>query len=118
MLKTSGSTKFSTQPGKSEVEVSSNSKAECDGRCKLDRRETDENEVDNEVDDEVGKKGQQISKSKNLFKKLSKSKKIVRSDFLILRARLIFTKLRKTFVKALILHHFDLKCHIRVETDT
>ena len=41
---------------------------------------------------------------------------MVESDFLIPRARLAFTKLRQAFVKAPILHYFDLKWHIRVET--
>ena len=59
-------------------------------------------------DDEIGKKGWQMSK--NLFK----FKKTVELDFLTPRARLAFTKLRQVFVKAQILHHFDLECHIRV----
>ena len=42
---------------------------------------------------------------------------MVRLDFLIPGARLAFTKLRQTFIKALILHHFDLECHIWVETN-
>ena len=69
------------------------------------------------VDDEVGKKDQKIFKSKNLFKNLFKSKKIVKTDILIPRTSLTFTKLRQVFVKALILHYFDLKCHIQVQTD-
>ena len=40
-----------------------------------------------------------------------------KSDFLIPGARLAFTKLRQAFVKALILHHFDLERHIQIETD-
>ena len=39
------------------------------------------------------------------------------SDFLTSRAKLIFTKLRQAFFKAPILHHFDLKRHIRIETN-
>ena len=54
-----------------------------------------------------------MSKSKNLFK----SKKMVESDFLTLRARLAFIKLRQAFVKAPIFQRFDLKCHIRIEMD-
>ena len=76
---------------------------------------------DNEIEDnEVGKKDQKISKSKNLtkFKKSSKSKKMVRSlDFLTPKARLVFTKLRQAFVKAPILYYFDLERHIQIETD-
>ena len=64
--------------------------------------------------DEVGKKVQKLSKSKNL----PKSKKRVRSsDFLTPRAKLAFTELRQAFLKAPILHHFDPERHIRIETD-
>ena len=52
-------------------------------------------------------------KSKNL----SKSKKTVGSDFLTLGAKLVFTKLRQAFLKALILYHFNSERHIRIETD-
>ena len=51
------------------------------------------------------------------FKKLSKFKKTGRSDFLTFEAKIAFIKLRKIFVKAPILYHFDLECHIRVEID-
>ena len=62
-------------------------------------------------DDETRKKGRQMSKN------LSKSKKTGGSDFLTLRTRLAFTKLRQAFVKAPILYHFDPKRHIPVETN-
>ena len=52
-------------------------------------------------------------KSKNL----SKFKKTVGSNFLTLRARLAFTKLRQAFVKAPILYHFDSEDYIRVKTN-
>ena len=42
---------------------------------------------------------------------------MVWSDFLIPGAELAFAKLRQAFLKALILHHFDLKRYIRIETD-
>ena len=58
-------------------------------------------------------KVQKLSKSKSLFK----SKKTVGSDFLTLGAKLSFIELKQGFVKALILHHFDPKRHIRIETD-
>ena len=45
------------------------------------------------------------------------SPKMVRSEFFTLGARLPFTELRQTFVKALIFYHFDPKRHIQVETD-
>ena len=38
-------------------------------------------------------------------------------DFFIFGARLAFTKLRQTFIKALLLYYFDLEYHIRIETD-
>ena len=51
-------------------------------------------------------------------KKLSKSKKTVRSlDFLISKARLVFIKLRQALVKTPILYHFDLKYHIWIKID-
>ena len=59
---------------------------------KLDKSEIDSDEIDNgEVgDNEIGKKVQKTSKFKNLFK----SEKTIELDFLILGARLAFTKLR------------------------
>ncbi len=38
-------------------------------------------------------------------------------DFLISKAKKAFINLRKTFTEALILRHYDPKCHIRIETD-
>ena len=38
-------------------------------------------------------------------------------DYLTLKTRLAFTKLKKAFTKTLILQHFDLECYIRIETD-
>ena len=106
ILKTS-STK-SAKPRKSKIGVGSDSKARCD-RSKINKNRKNNVEVDGgEVgDDEVGKKGQ----------KMSKSKKTVGSNFLTPEARLAFTKLRQVFVKAPILHHFDSEHHIWVETD-
>ena len=63
--------------------------------------------------DEIGKKGRKTSKSKNS----SKSKKMVRSDFLTPGAMLVFTELRQAFLKAPIFYHFNPKRHIRIETD-
>lgn len=37
--------------------------------------------------------------------------------FLIPKPRLIFTELRQAFVKAPIIHYFDLKCHIGIKTN-
>ena len=98
-----------TQPREGIVGVGGDSRARRDA-SKLKRSKYDDDEVDDsEVEvDEVGKKVQKTSKSKNS----SKSKKIVGSaDFLTPGAKLAFTKLRQTFLKASILHHFDLPCH-------
>ena len=115
MLKTSESTQSKTRPSESGVGVGGNSRAR-HAKSEIDRSGMDDVEVDgSEVEvDEVGKKFQKLSKSKNL----SKSKKTVRSsDFLIPRAKLAFTKLRKAFFKVLILYHFNPECHIQIETD-
>ena len=114
MLKISESTESLTQPEEGVVGVGDDNKARQDG-SKLDRSKVDDDEVDRgKVDDEVGKKGQKTSKSK----KSSKSKKTVGSlDFLTSGTKLVFSKLRQTFLKAPILYYFDLKRHIRIETD-
>ena len=111
MLKTSGSTEPSTRPGEGVVGVGGDSRA---GRDGIDGSGMDDVEVDGgEVEvDEVGKKAQKTSKSKNLSKS-----KTVGSDFLTPGAKLAFTKLRQAFFKAPILHYFDLERHIRIETD-
>ena len=49
---------------------------------------------------------------KLLFKKSNKA-----SNYLIPKARLVFTQLRKTFTKAIILGYFNLECHIRIKTN-
>ena len=110
MLKTSGSTEFKTRSGEGGVGVVG-STARRKG-SKLDGSKFHSSEVDGskvEVD-EIEKK---VQKCKNLFK----SKKAIGLDFLTPKARLAFTKLRQVFVKAPILHHFDLKRHIQIETD-
>ena len=115
MLKTLGSTKSTTQPEVGRVGVGGGSRAERDSRCKFGGSEVGDDKVDDvEVgDNEVGKKVQIITKSK----KLSKSKKMVRSDFFIRGARLAFIKLKQGFVKASTLYHFDQEYYIWVETD-
>ena len=62
------------------------------------------------------------SKSKN--KKLAKSRKssgnnraMEEPNFLTPEARSAFNLLRQAFTKAPILRHFDLECHIQIETD-
>ena len=108
MLKTS-ITK-SAGPKKGRDKVDGDSRAER-GQNKIHRSRMDNVEV--EVD-EIGKKVRNLSKSKNS----SKSKRTVKcSDFLILGAKLAFTKLRQAFFKALILYLFHLELHIWIETD-
>ena len=91
-----------------------------DSRVGRNGSEIDESRMNNvEVDggevrdNKVRKKGRKTFKSKNL----SKFKKTVESDVFTPGARLAFTKLRQAFVKAPILHHFDLERHIRIKTD-
>ena len=109
MLKTLGSIESTNWSGKGGFEIDGGSRAGCD-RNELDRSKTDGSKVDsNEFgDDKIEKKVQKLSKSKNL----SKSKKIVKSDFFTLGAKLVFTELKQIFVKVPILHHFDPECHI------
>ena len=102
-MKTSGSTESKIRTGEGGVGVGDDNRAR-HGRSGIDDSKVDGVEVE---DDEVGKKAQKLSKSKNLSK----------SDFFTLGARLAFTKLRQAFVKAPILHHFDLEHYIRIETD-
>lgn len=69
-------------------------------------------------DSEIGKT---ISNNVIIPKSLVKSKLLVeprfKLGFLISRTRLAFIKLRQAFIEAPILHHFDLECHIWIETD-
>lgn len=109
-MKTSRSIESIIQPGKGRVRDGD------DGRAKNNSSEMCNSKVDSgEVkDNEVEKKSQKTSKSK----KLSKSKKTIGFlDFFILGIRLVFIKLRQTFVKTPIFHHFDPKCYILVKTN-
>ena len=107
MLKISGGTESKTRPGKGGVGVDG-SRARRGGSKLDDKRKIDDNEVDgNEVrNDEVGTKVQKLSKSKK-----------TELGFLPSGARKAFTKLKQAFIKALILHYFDLERHIWVEMD-
>ena len=105
--------------GKGGVEVGNNSRARHDSRYKFDRSkiggiEVDGSEGGDNKDNEFGKKGKKTPKSKNS----SKSEKTKgSSNFLTSKAKLAFTILRKAFVQALILNHFDPERDIRIETD-
>lgn len=81
----------------------------------------------------VNKKVKNLSKAKNTKKLtksnnnniLAKSKKSIKSianqasraDFLIPKAKVMFTYLRQVFTKVLILNYFNPKCHIQNEID-
>ena len=56
------------EPKKGRVKIGSDSKARQDGKYKLDGSEIGNNEFDDEVDNEVGKKSQKTFKFKSLFK--------------------------------------------------
>ena len=57
-------------------------------------------------------KDETVKRSPLTFKNLNGA-----TGYLILEARLAFTQLKKTFIKALILRLFDPECHIRIKTD-
>ena len=48
---------------------------------------------------------------------LSSFKKSTGVDYLTFGTKTAFNYLRHTFIQALILQYFDLKCHIRIEID-
>ena len=110
-MKTLKSIESKTQPGEGGVGVGSRSKARHDGqKSRINDIGVDGNEIE---DNEVGKKVQKSSMSKNL----SKSKKTVALDFLTPRAKLAFIKLKQAFIKAPILQHFIREHYIQIETD-
>ena len=59
-------------------------------------------------------KSKKRAKSENLFKFNARK---IKSSFLTPNAKTIFNCLRLAFIKAFILKHFDLKCHIKIETN-
>ena len=109
MLKSSGSNESKTRLGEGGVGVGGSKVGR--KKKKLDGNELHSNEIDGGQveDDEVGKKVQKRSKSKNLSKSTL--------DFFTPGAKLAFTKLRQAFFKAPILNHFDPEQHIRIEKD-
>ena len=64
--------------------------------------------------------------NKNLSKKLRNVKSGIqihikttgKPTFLTPGAKKVFNQLRQAFIEALIFQHFDLECHIRIETNT
>lgn len=77
-----------------------------------------DNTID-KVDGDINNVNKTKSKNKVISNFLAKSKLLVKissgSDFLTFKTRLVFVKLKQTFIKALILHHFDLEYHICVK---
>ena len=61
-----------------------------------------------------GKKSKKLSKIGNLSNFNAKDSGL---SFLTPEARSAFNRLRLAFTEAPILRHFDLECHIRIETD-
>ena len=115
MLNTLGNIESGTRLGRGRIgggvdSRNGRAKSEIDNRKKIDGGEFDGGEVE---DDKVGKKVQKTFKSKNL----SKSKNMIRIDFLTPRAKLAFIKLRQAFFKAPIFHYFDPEHYIRIETN-
>ena len=66
MLKTS--INKSAEPKKGGVEIDSNNETGRNSRYGFDKSETGNNEMDNEIDDKIEKKGQKTFKSKNWIK--------------------------------------------------
>ena len=109
MLKTTGSTGSAAHPEETEGEVGGDSVVDVVGGGEATNRTK-------------GKNLAKTTKSKILVK--SKNHDFPKSrpeeagtGFLTPKARLAFTRLRQAFVEAPILHHFNSKSHIRIETD-
>lgn len=58
----------------------------------------------------------EIRETRGVWDTKTKTKKFG-TDFLTFKAQAAFFHLQKTFIKALIICHFDLKHHIQIETN-
>ena len=112
MLKTTGSTGSAANPKETESEIGGDSVV---GDSMVGGDEaTNPTKEKNQV---------KMTKSKILVKSKSHDfppnsrNKEARMGFLTSEARLAFTQLKQAFVKAPILHHFDLESYIQIETD-
>ena len=76
------------------------------------------NEATNQTNPTKRKKLAKITKSKNHDFLLNSRNREAKTSFFIPETRLAFIQLRQAFVKASILHYFNLECHIQIETDT
>ena len=112
MLKTTGSTWSAANLEETKSEIGGDSVV---SNSMVDGSET--------INPAKGKNQAKTTKSKILVKSKSHDfpfnsrNREAGTGFLTPKARLAFTQLRQTFVKAPILHHFDLESHIRIETD-
>ena len=108
ILKTIENSKSIIISGKDRVEINSDSKDKYNNKTKYNGK--DERGGIEVNSSEIG--DNEVIKERN-YQKMPKFKKTIRpSDFFILGARLVFTKLKQAFVKALILHYFKLEYHI------
>ena len=110
MLKTTKSIRFIAKLKKTEIRINDNSIVS-------------NNKVINYISSTKKKNQAKITKFKILVKSKNhdfplNSKNVeAEPGFLISKAKLAFTKLRQAFVEAPISHYFNLKYHIRIETN-
>ena len=115
MLKTIGNTGSAANPKKT--------KGKADGNNIVGNNMVDGGKATNQTNSTKRKNQVKTTKSKILVKSknqdfLSNSRnKETGTSFLTSEARLAFTQLRQAFIEAPILHYFDLKSHIRIETN-
>lgn len=80
-----------------------------------------EGNIINRVGSDISNISNAKSKNTVILDLLAKSILLIKPSsvlcFLTFKARLAFNKLKQAFIKALILHNFDLKCHICIKTD-
>ena len=67
---------------------------------------------DNKIYSSINSKYKMVKNSLFIFKNLNKT-----TNYLIFKAILVLMQLKKTFTKALIFQHFDLKIYIWIETN-
>ena len=81
----------------------------------------DKDNIINGVGDDINKVNKTKSKNKVMPDFLAKSKLLVEISFglhfLTFRARLVFAKLKQTFIETSIFYHFDLKYHICIRSN-
>lgn len=75
------------------------------------------------IDDNINKKVKNLIKRKNIkklvkFKKpKAKANRAFKSNFVIIKTRLVFIKLKQIFTKILIFYYFDLKYPIQIKNN-